>query len=297
MRSDALQWLTQENVYEKWGRRVKDSKEFLDSTFLFSYFFSRGILKFGKKLLKTNQQQISQFLQLTKNELWALLIITNLYHIGSFQKPVLEARKSSQPNKRPLLLIHGIWHNSSAFFMLKRYLRKSGWNYIFYIDLQTARFSIPELAEQLRDYVESILKETGKKRIDFIAHSLGGIISRYYIQFLGGKEKVKNLITLGTPHRGTTLSFLGLHESMRSLRPTGRFMNKLNSEKLPPNVHYTSIWSPFDFMILPPENAILSPSQAINPTTVMNIETPIVSHGGFLVSKNTFKTIMNVLQS
>lgn len=296
MRLNELRWLTQENVSEKWARRVQDSKEFVDSTLLFSYFLSRGILSLTRKLLKTNQRQMNQIFHLAKNELWALLIITNLYHIGSFQKPVLEKRKLSSPNKRPILLIHGIWHNSSAFFILKRHLRKMGWNYIFYIDLQTSRFSIPELSNQLRDYVESILKETGKKRIDLIAHSLGGIISRYYIQFLGGGHRVKNLITLGTPHRGTTLSFLGLHESMRSLRPTGHFMNKLNNEKLPTGVNYTSIWSPFDFMILPPENAKLAPSQAINPMNVRNIKTPIVSHGGFLVSKVTFKTIMNVLE-
>lgn len=296
MSSDPLRWLTQENAYERWSRRGEDSKEFLDSTLIFSYFLTRLFLKTFRTSFKTNQQHIRHALLLLKNEIWALLIITNLYHIGSFQKPVSNKKYKNQTNKRPLLLVHGIWHNNSAFFLLKHFLRKRGWNNIFYVDLQTTRFSIPELAEQLRDSVENILKKTEKQKIDLIAHSLGGIISRYYIQFLGGGSKVKNLITLGTPHRGTSLSFLGLHESMRSLRPTGRFMNYLNNHKLPAGVQYISIWSQFDFMILPPENAMLLSSQAEDPLDITNIETSIVGHGGFLVSKDTFQTITNSLK-
>jgi len=51
------------------------------------------------------------------------------------------------------------------------------------------------LADQLED-------ESGPFHL--IAHSMGGLDARYYITHLGGHEKVASLITLATPHRGST---------------------------------------------------------------------------------------------
>lgn len=38
--------------------------------------------------------------------------------------------------------------------------------------------------------------------ITIVAHSMGGIISRHYIEQLGGDRVVRNLVTVGTPHAG-----------------------------------------------------------------------------------------------
>ncbi len=40
-------------------------------------------------------------------------------------------------------------------------------------------------------------------RVILIAHSMGGLVSRYYIECLNGFENVEALYTLGTPHRGS----------------------------------------------------------------------------------------------
>jgi pimeloyl-ACP methyl ester carboxylesterase len=39
-------------------------------------------------------------------------------------------------------------------------------------------------------------------RLIFVAHSMGGLVARWYIDHLGGSEVTRKLITLGTPHRG-----------------------------------------------------------------------------------------------
>jgi pSer/pThr/pTyr-binding forkhead associated (FHA) protein len=46
--------------------------------------------------------------------------------------------------------------------------------------------------------------------ITLIAHSLGCLVSRYYVENLGGKEHVERLILLGGPHYGTLTSFFTL---------------------------------------------------------------------------------------
>ena len=54
----------------------------------------------------------------------------------------------------------------------------------------------------LARYVESI----ESKRVNVIAHSMGGIDARYAIAKLGLRKKVASLTTIGTPHRGTPLA-------------------------------------------------------------------------------------------
>jgi pimeloyl-ACP methyl ester carboxylesterase len=53
-----------------------------------------------------------------------------------------------------------------------------------------------ELAAQIRQFVP-----TGK--VNVIAHSMGGLDSRYLIGREGGRDIIQTLITLGTPFRGT----------------------------------------------------------------------------------------------
>src|SRR5262249_9575916 len=45
-------------------------------------------------------------------------------------------------------------------------------------------------------------------RVDIIAHSLGGLDARYALSHLGLAAKVRSLVTVGTPHRGTPLADL-----------------------------------------------------------------------------------------
>ena len=46
--------------------------------------------------------------------------------------------------------------------------------------------------------------------ITIIAHSMGCLIARYYIERLGGKRKVERVVLLGGPHAGTPYAFAGL---------------------------------------------------------------------------------------
>ena len=64
--------------------------------------------------------------------------------------------------------------------------------------------------QRLRCVAESALhrwREHGdgrfaEARLIFIAHSMGGLVARWYVDHLGGAEVTRKLITLGTPHRG-----------------------------------------------------------------------------------------------
>jgi triacylglycerol lipase len=68
---------------------------------------------------------------------------------------------------------------------------------------RTGRISLR--ARQLARRIEAL----DAKRVNLIAHSMGGLDARYAIARLGLSERVASLVTLGTPHRGTPLADLG----------------------------------------------------------------------------------------
>jgi pSer/pThr/pTyr-binding forkhead associated (FHA) protein len=55
-------------------------------------------------------------------------------------------------------------------------------------------------AKQLAQYVDAL---PVRKPIKIVAHSLGTLVSRYYIERVGGKDRVNKLILMGGPHLGT----------------------------------------------------------------------------------------------
>lgn len=45
----------------------------------------------------------------------------------------------------------------------------------------------------------------------FVAHSMGGLVARYYLDVLGGSACARSLITIGTPYRGSVDALVSLH--------------------------------------------------------------------------------------
>jgi pimeloyl-ACP methyl ester carboxylesterase len=87
--------------------------------------------------------------------------------------------------------------------------------FVFPYDWRQSNF---ETAARLRDFVEGEQALAGRK-INIVAHSMGGLVARIYVQQLGGAGRVNRVVTLGTPH-------LGSPESLGTfLNGMGRFKN------------------------------------------------------------------------
>lgn len=49
----------------------------------------------------------------------------------------------------------------------------------------------------------------------FLYHSMGGLLTRYYLEVLGGSEITRRLLTMGTPYRGAAQSLVDLVNGVR----------------------------------------------------------------------------------
>lgn len=68
--------------------------------------------------------------------------------------------------------------------------------------------TIAENAAILRQYIAAVKNSTGAQKVDLLAHSMGGLIARYYIDRLMPEGEVAQLIMLGSPMAGTACADL-----------------------------------------------------------------------------------------
>jgi pimeloyl-ACP methyl ester carboxylesterase len=156
----------------------------------------------------------------------------------------------------PVLLVHGYVHNRSAFLALKRQLKRAGFRYVDGVNYNALE-GIPQAAARLGAEVERVLTATGMERVMIVGHSMGGMVTRYYVQELGGEDTVDTVITLGSPHRGTYTSYVGVGEAATQLRPSADLIQHLESTARPGPVRWIAYWSDLDIFITPPAHARL----------------------------------------
>jgi pimeloyl-ACP methyl ester carboxylesterase len=96
--------------------------------------------------------------------------------------------------------------------------------------------------------------------VDLVAHSWGGLVSRWYIERQGQGARVRRLIMLGTPLQGTWFSKFARGGPQREMRVGGPFLTSLATA--PPAPPYATLWSECDQIITPPQLALLADAGA-----------------------------------
>ncbi|MFF4904387.1 lipase family alpha/beta hydrolase [Streptomyces sp. NPDC001260] len=158
----------------------------------------------------------------------------------------------------PVVLLHGFIDNRSVFVLLRRSLVQSGRQQVESLNYSPLTCDIRSAAELLGRHIEEICERTGSDRVDVVGHSLGGLIARYYVQRLGGDSRVRTLVTLGTPHSGTSVVPLAnAHPIVRQMRPGSELIEELKRPAPGCRTHFISFWSDLDHLMSPLETACI----------------------------------------
>lgn len=184
----------------------------------------------------------------------------------------------------PILFVHGLFHNPSTFAWIKQKLALRGFKHFSDMDLLTLSHTIPELAQQTLERVEEMLEEFQVPQVDIIAHSMGGIVSRYMLQKLGGDGKVRTLITLGTPHQGTKITKYFNIKRVQTLSPDSQVIQDLNGCPLPQRTRVVVVSGGMD--------VLMWPRDCVRWEGVRNIHLPGVGHAGLLFSRRVLQIII-----
>ena len=203
---------------------------------------------------------------------------------------------------RPVLLLHGFLGTRRALEVFEHRLRRDGYcvwsiNLGGLFDAYNTR-GIDECAEKVRDKVDRLYARYQLGPLSIIGHSKGGLIGRYYVKRLGGDQRVKNLITLGTPHNGTPAAYIGcatvglLAKSVWQMTPMSPFIRRLKIGSFPRNVRFVSIYSKMD-RASPFPCCILEEDRAGN---LFNVEVPGVSHREFVYKRAVYEIVRQHLE-
>jgi triacylglycerol lipase len=101
-----------------------------------------------------------------------------------------------------VVLVHGFLETGSAFRGMKKHLRGLGYEcFVPRLRPCDARDGLEKLSQRLKQEIDT---EFGpEQKFSIIAFSMGGLVSRHYLQELGGAGRCERLFTISSPHHGT----------------------------------------------------------------------------------------------
>ncbi len=151
----------------------------------------------------------------------AVLLTVTVFSLGASTEKGCGGSKGVQkkrppkitPTKYPIILAHGFAGFKEIagieyFFGVADYLRKYGFTvFVTQVDMFN---TIEVRGNQLADQILEILNETGAEKVNIIGHSMGGLDARYAITHRGLGDVVASLVTISTPHHGTSIADVAL---------------------------------------------------------------------------------------
>ncbi|WP_392531874.1 esterase/lipase family protein [Nostoc sp. C117] len=163
--------------------------------------------------------------------------------------------------RNPVLLLHGIDDTEAVFYKMRAYLIQQGLSvYALNLVPNNGDVGLDELAKQVAEYVTTNF--ASEQPLDLVGFSMGGIVSRYYLQRLGGINRVQRFITISSPHHGTVVAYGSRRPGCVQMRPDSIFLKDLNSDAvILGQLNFTSIWTPYDLMIVPANSSQMSVGQ------------------------------------
>lgn len=201
---------------------------------------------------------------------------------------VLATAVSCQPQPQTpkferVVLVHGIFEDGHAFTSLKKRLEHHGIHCLVpKLKPNSGRGGLEKIAAGLKSDIDKEFGETDK--IAIVGFSMGGIVSRYYLQKLGGAKRCEELITISSPHHGTDTAWLFPTKGAEQMRPGSPFLKDLaETEDTLGEIPIVSYRTPMDLVILPTNSSIWARAE--------NRSHPVVLHPLMLQTKSVLDDI------
>ena len=170
----------------------------------------------------------------------------------------------SQEEPGPVLLVPGYGGSTGSLASLADRLTAEGRDAAVIALPGNGTGDLAAAADALDAAVDAALARTGADSVDVVGYSAGGVVARLWAAD-GGAGVARRVVTLGSPHHGTTLADLALGvapaqcpEACRQLATDSDLLTGLNADdETPAGPTWVSIWTAQDETVTPPESARL----------------------------------------
>ncbi|OKI75092.1 esterase/lipase family protein [Micromonospora sp. CB01531] len=214
------------------------------------------------------------------------------------------AGRTAAATGNPVIVVGGLIGVSIAYEPIAARLRADGYRASIYQLPDLGFGDIRESARALSSYVDQVRAATGVAKVDLVTHSEGGLVSRWYVKFLGGVDKVGRNVSLGTPQQGTYIAnivkFLGLGScagivACQQMSVGSGLLADLNSgDDTPGAVRWTTIRTWQDELVIPVDNATLADG-ATNVLIQSSCPLRVVGHLGLVLDGTAYSIVRQAL--
>ena len=208
------------------------------------------------------------------------------------------------PKKIPVFLVYGFFSSRKTLTVLGHLLERRGYEVItFNLGGLFGVFStkdIPESAQSINNKLNRYITQHNIKKLNIIAHSKGGLVAFWWLLQLNGHRYCDKLITLGTPFKGTYLTWFSFltpigffMPDMLQMRPGSVFLEALRNMIIPEHLNIYNIYSERDTVAQGERGILKSKSyKQIHPIAMHH-----VLHEDFLKRRDVCDTLAYILGS
>lgn len=191
----------------------------------------------------------------------------------------------------PVIFVHGYTGSASNWTTAIAVFRAGGYpsSQLFTYEYNSYGNNVSN-AQGLAAYVAQVRSRTGAAGVDIVNHSMGGLVSQWYLKQLGGAQYVRHLASIAGANHGTTAAGACLvFVTCQQMYPGSSFINTISAGDETPgsSTRYATWYSACDGIIIPYTSTRL--------TGATNNLVACQTHLGFLTDTSTLTRIRSFL--
>lgn len=187
-----------------------------------------------------------------------------------------------RPGRVPVLLVPDPAWGAASMTFLARFLAARGQAPQVVTWARQDR-TLSERATELDAAIEALRLQAGVSQIDLVAAGAGGVIAAMGLREIDRAARVRRMVALAVPFRGTRMAVYRQDDSARDLRVGALALDAL----LPVHAPVVSVWSADDPEVIPASSAVADERHAVG------IEG--CGHLGLLLSARSFRAVHRAL--
>jgi triacylglycerol esterase/lipase EstA (alpha/beta hydrolase family) len=206
------------------------------------------------------------------------------------------------PDRRdapPIVLLHGFGTSSRVLAPLARRLCRELRRPVVRCALGGALplhlGDVRRTARRVHAEIEQLAARSAFDHVDVVGHSLGGLVAAYLLKCLDRGRRIRRVVTLGTPHRGTPLAILGVlllglvSRAVWQMLPGAPLLEELATTPVPERSELIAIGSDADGVVPRAFASVLPAPRQVNALVTE------LGHVDFLVSRKAFRFVAAAL--